>query len=350
MQDANHNKADAKDYLNLGNIFKSEGNWEVAIEKYNAALQLKPNFAPALNQLAAIYEGQNNFEQALQYRQRAAQLQPDNATVQARLAKTKMKLRDTQKNSHLRGNNSMQETSQILEKYPENINDLMKSRPERINFLSQINQSNFYLEIGVNKGVTFNQIKIKNKVAVDPRFRFKYIDYACEHIRFYEITSDEFFRTSSNEVFDFIYLDGLHIFEQTFRDFCATLAMSNEKTIWLIDDTVPSDMFAADRSLERGVRLRQATGGKGGAWMGDVFKTIYAIHDFFPQFSYATFPGHGQTVVWRETRKDFQPRWNSLSEITALTYLDFLETKEEIINISTPQEIITCLKQSFDFK
>jgi len=234
--------------------------------------------------------------------------------------------------------------SQILEKNPENLDTVMKNRPDRINILSRINNSNSYLEIGVSKGITFNQVVIKNKVAVDPKFRFDYQQQQSEFCQFYEITSDEFFKKGKKPIFDFIYLDGLHIFEQTFRDFCATLTMAHEKTIWLVDDTVPSDVFAADRSPQRCRSLRHSTGGKGGAWMGDVFKAVYAIHDFFPQFNYATFPGHGQTVIWREIRTNFEPKFNSLAAITNLTYLDFLETKEEIMNLATPQEIVVSLQ------
>ncbi|NEP71306.1 MAG: class I SAM-dependent methyltransferase [Okeania sp. SIO2G4] len=50
---------------------------------------------------------------------------------------------------------------------------------------------------------------------------------------FLEVSSDEFFRSYAKEFesFDLIYLDGLHTFEQTFRDFCAFLAVAHSKTI-----------------------------------------------------------------------------------------------------------------------
>ncbi|NEQ76784.1 MAG: DUF563 domain-containing protein, partial [Okeania sp. SIO2C9] len=44
-----------------------------------------------------------------------------------------------------------------------------KSRSDRLNKFASINQSSRYLEIGVSKGLTFNAINIKNKVAVDPQ-------------------------------------------------------------------------------------------------------------------------------------------------------------------------------------
>jgi tetratricopeptide (TPR) repeat protein len=279
-------------------------------------------------------------EKALEYFKKVILKYPEHFSgyVQARVQLQQLK----------RFDEASQCITQLLNRCPHNVDVFMKDRPGRINILSKINKATSYLEIGVAGGTTFLQIMIKKKIAVDPKFRFNYLDHQSEYIKLYEITSDEFFRTKTPEVFDFIYLDGLHTFEQTFRDFCGTLTMAHEKTIWLIDDTVPSDKFAADRSQQRCLQLRRADGIEGKAWMGDVFKVVYAIHDFFPQFNYATFTGHGQTVIWRDTRTDFKPHWDSLSAITDLSYLDFLETKEKIMNFADNNEIIARLKHSLD--
>ncbi len=202
-----------------------------------------------------------------------------------------------------------------------------RSRSDRLNRLASINQSSRYLEIGVSKGITFNAVKISNKVAVDPQFRLNKDKYATDKVVFLEISSDEFFRSYAKDFkpFDLIYLDGLHTFEQTFRDFCATQAYAHSKTIWLIDDTCPGSYAQAQSSLNRCRQIQKFSGEKTASWMGDVFKIVAAIHDFFPQYSLATFPHHGQTVVWNHPRKDFQPLWNSLEIISRLEYADFVE-------------------------
>ncbi|NEP80264.1 MAG: DUF563 domain-containing protein, partial [Okeania sp. SIO3B3] len=143
--------------------------------------------------------------------------------------------------------------------YPINNSIVVKSRSARLNQLARINQSSNYLEIGVCKGVTFNAIKIKNKVAVDPKLKFNTNKYATENIVFLEVTSDEFFRNYAKKFnsFDLIYLDGLHTFEQTFRDFCASLSLAHAKTIWLIDDTCPGSYAQAQPSLQNCAKLRQ---------------------------------------------------------------------------------------------
>ncbi|MDY6938048.1 MAG: tetratricopeptide repeat protein [Cyanobacteriota bacterium] len=322
-----------------GNQFMEEGDFEKAIQEYQKALEVNPNYIPALSKLAEIYEIQKEFSRSLEYNQKIATLRPDRISAYMKLAKTMTNQGRLEEASHI--------YSQVLKKFPGNLDDVMKSRFARINFLATLNKSVSYLEIGVCKGVTFTQIALPNKVAVDPKFQFNYSDYKSEKVEFHEITSDDFFKLDTDDLFDFIYLDGLHIFEQTFRDFCSTLSMAHGKTIWLIDDTVPSDRFAAERSQKECGKLRRAAGHEGSEWMGDVFKIVYAIHDFFPQFSYATFPHHGQTVVWRETRKCFKPHLNSLSAISNLTFQDFLNTKEAIMNFQKPTEIIALLNDRF---
>jgi hypothetical protein len=80
--------------------------------------------------------------------------------------------------------------------------------------------------------------------------------------------------------------------------------------------------------------------------MGDVYKVVFLIHDFFPQYSYATFQGHGQTAVWLETRKDFTPTWNSLGKIGRLGYRDFLRLKDSHLSIMEDQRILEAVERS----
>jgi hypothetical protein len=206
---------------------------------------------------------------------------------------------------------------------------------KRLNSLANINSSQNYLEVGVCTGETFLQIDVPFKIGVDPNFVFSFKDYANEDTKFYEMSSDEFWSNPHNNKykFDLIYLDGLHTFEQTFRDFCASLKHSHDSTIWLLDDTCPIGWFAAHPDPVFVWKARKLLRIKETFWMGDVFKVFLAIHDFFPQFSYATFPKHGQTVVWKESRRNFNPTWNSLKIISKMGYHDFLMIKDSHLNV-----------------
>ncbi|GEM_PF-567943 len=225
----------------------------------------------------------------------------------------------------------------------------LKIRSSRLNTLASINQSSSYLEIGVHKGQTFKEIKVEKKVAVDPKFLLNQNEYDSKNVVFLEITSDEFFRNFAKDFpeFDLIYLDGLHCFEQTYRDFCASIACAHSKTIWLIDDTCPGSYAQAQSSHQLAKRLKQLSGEKDGSWMGDVFKVVAAIHDFFPQYSFATFPDHGQTVVWKKWRTDFQPKWNNLEMISRLEYADFVELQGTLFKRQAYEKIFEIIRRDF---
>lgn len=215
-------------------------------------------------------------------------------------------------------------------------------RFERLNALAAVNNASSYLEIGVSEGNTFFQVAVEVKVGVDPRFRFDSDERSDDLTRFHEITSDHFFATvaSSYAPFDLIYLDGLHKFEQTFRDFCASLAFSHHGTIWLIDDTRPTSYASSLAEPAAVHRIRADTGDSDNRWHGDAFKAVLAIADFFPQFSFATFTGHGQTAVWFEPRSDFAPRWNNLETISRFDFAKYLEIADEVMNFADTTTIV----------
>ena len=208
----------------------------------------------------------------------------------------------------------------------------------RISYLSGLNNARKYLEIGVWSGSTFFPVKIPIKVAVDPRFVFNPADHKKDGTYFLEITSDEFFlkldrrelsfdaETSPEKIkFDVIFIDGYHTFEQSFKDFENSLRYSHEKTLWLIDDTVPSDAYSAlpDPAVSR--YKRKLAGLERGDWHGDVFKTIFAIHDRYPEISYCTLMGaNPQTVLWRAPKSGRVPVFSSLTEIKKTTYYDMI--------------------------
>ena len=80
--------------------------------------------------------------------------------------------------------------------------------------------------------------------------------------------------------------------------------------------------------------------------MGDVYKVVFVIHDFFPQYSYASFPNHGQTVIWPETRWNFTPTWNSLEKISRLGYRDFQRYRDSHMAITGAAEILEAVGRS----
>ena len=195
----------------------------------------------------------------------------------------------------------------------------------RINRIADRLKPPNYLEIGVEKAVTFLQVDIENKIAVDPNFCFDptikpFVGRGVYH----PTSSDEFFSHYAGPDLGLVFLDGLHHSEQTLRDLLNVLVFSNSQTVILIDDVVPSDVFSSLRDHSHSIMFREMNNQVGGAWHGDVFRVIFFLHDFFPTLSYATIEGGGnsQTLIWRSRRKGFKPRFNSLETIERLSYFD----------------------------
>jgi hypothetical protein len=207
----------------------------------------------------------------------------------------------------------------------------VRSRPERINAFLDIAKGGRYLEIGVHKGKTFHKIQASHKVGVDPKFMFDTAEYSSDSTEFWEITSDEFFARVAPryDKFDVIYLDGLHTFEQVFRDLITSLSYCHDDTIILIDDTVPVNVASFQKTPNDCSLLREELGINDKAWMGDVCKVVIAIKEFMPAWSYATFPNHGQTALVKRARQDFSASINSLEAISRLSYTEYLTLKKE---------------------
>ena len=212
----------------------------------------------------------------------------------------------------------------------------------RLSHLAELVDARSYLEIGVHNGATFNNVEIENKDAVDPTFHFDVRAFATPSVRFFEVTSDHFFLHFHKGVrYDLIFLDGLHTFEQTFRDFCASFAATHRRTLWLIDDVFPVDIYSAHPDQKTALRFRHGTGNKRKAWHGDVYKVVFAINDFFPNISFRTIKtgGNHQLVAWKAPRRDFRPRFNDLERISRLTYYD-LHDHLDVYRFGTEEEVL----------
>jgi len=219
----------------------------------------------------------------------------------------------------------------------------------RINAVARINKSNRYLEIGVNKGETFSDVDIAFKDGVDPAFQFDTLLLASEKLRFFSETSDEFWISDHPRKYDVIMLDGLHTFEQTFKDLLCSMRFSHERTVWLIDDTLPCDVFSAIPDQQRSYRERQKMRLDGFPWHGDVFKIVPAILYFLPVLEYVTIinSGNPQTLAWYNPRPNLQVTSNILESITRMTYFD-IEHNLSLFNLVDEVDALDRLNKAFD--
>ena len=68
-------------HTNLGNIYASEGQSDRAMEQYQIALRLKPNFIEAHNNLGALYASNGQLDKAIEEYQTALRLMPNFAAA-----------------------------------------------------------------------------------------------------------------------------------------------------------------------------------------------------------------------------------------------------------------------------
>jgi len=208
----------------------------------------------------------------------------------------------------------------------------------RVNRLMGLTQGHRYLEIGVEKGETFKAVSAPSKVAVDPKFKFDSHSepFSDPGNSYHETTSDHYFaQSSAAEQFDLIFLDGLHEYEQTYRDFTSSLARLSPGGIIVFDDTFPNDVFSSHRSHAILNSLRDAFGPSNTGWHGDVYKALAFVAVFHPDINYCSLAGRGvksQTFLWRRDqaktvtgRPSPELYQNQISNMHQLHYLWLLE-------------------------
>jgi hypothetical protein len=140
-----------------------------------------------------------------------------------------------------------------------------------------------YLEIGVADGTTLQAVSSGEKHGVDP-FPLFNTKQLPQGITFDTSTSNHYFDSlSKDKKFQFIFLDGLHEFNQLYIDFINALKHITTPGWILIDDMVPSDSISAISSMEESYKARGVTRSEGYPWHGDCYKLLPVILDHFPQ-------------------------------------------------------------------
>ena len=153
------------------------------------------------------------------------------------------------------------------------------------------------LEIGSDLGLLVESIRINRIFAVDPVKNYK-IPFKFRHIKFFEMTSDEFFKNSS-ENFDLIYIDGLHTFEQSFNDLINSMGRlrSSGPSLIYLDDVLPNDEFSCLENPYDTFEGRKKLHGHLNdlSWMGSVYKIIPLLAEC--DLSYSTLNLDGKFVT-----------------------------------------------------
>jgi hypothetical protein len=120
--------------------------------------------------------------------------------------------------------------------------------------LLKFNKNAKYLEIGCAGNSLFNSIPLENKVGVDP-----------ESGGTIKTTSDVFFSTNE-EIFDVVFIDGLHEYHQVQRDFENALKSIPVGGVICFHDMMPRNWVEANIPAIHD-----------GSWTGDVWKISFEL-------------------------------------------------------------------------
>jgi hypothetical protein len=132
------------------------------------------------------------------------------------------------------------------------------TRTSIINRLLALNQYRRYLEIGCQSDRNFKAVPAAEKTGVDPATGGTH-----------RMTSDRFFAENKGAIFDLVFIDGLHTYEQVRKDVVNSL-----KALAVGGVLVLHDMLPGSWEQERVPRLNQI-------WNGTVWKIAYELKRAF---------------------------------------------------------------------
>jgi len=156
-----------------------------------------------------------------------------------------------------------------------------------------------YLEIGTQFGWTLEAVDMPYKIGIDPNPKHS-LKFMPPGVKSLVMTSDEYFAAKNDLIlFDFIYIDGLHVFQTVYRDFVNSVNCLSEGGIILIDDVIPVDVYSADINQTRAVTERKIQGNISKAWQGDVYKLLKLIATEIPFLELKTiiYPSNAQALI-----------------------------------------------------
>ena len=200
-----------------------------------------------------------------------------------------------------------------------------------------------YLEIGVRNGDCFHAVEAPTRVAVDPHFTFR-PPLAARARRllgartgtfYFQTTSDGFFRRAAHRFapFDVVFVDGLHTYEQSYRDVENALRVLAARGVILVHDCSPSSAAAAAPTLDEAAR----TPGWAWEWNGDVYRTIVRLRTR-PDLRVSVLDcDHGVGIVARGQPDELLELTSE--EIAALDYDALSSDREELLGLRRAEDL-----------
>ncbi len=188
--------------------------------------------------------------------------------------------------------------------------------PDRFQIIQEtISRKNYktYLEIGCRNDEVFSNIKIAKKIGVDPVSGGTIRD-----------TSDNFFK-KSNKMFDIIFIDGLHEYDQVKKDINNSLLFLNDDGVIFLHDCMPMRF------------IHQAVPRAHVRWNGDVWKNIVESRTRSEIDTYVVYADHGIGVILKRPNKKLLTL--GISNFKKLKFRDFFYNYKDYLNIVYQEDL-----------
>jgi hypothetical protein len=198
-----------------------------------------------------------------------------------------------------------------------------------------------YLEIGVQNGANFFRIHAQHKVAVDPSFTFFNLRTFGLSLKYNRSKSSKYYRCSSDDyfsqhrfppLFDVIFIDGLHTFEQSLKDVLNALNRLSDTGVVILHDCNPPTAMEAypAKSWQHVARLRLP--GWSGVWCGEVWKTIVYLRVLRSDLRIFVLDCDlGIGIITKGVPESVSRL--KLQDISAMTFTDLAGNRTDLINL-----------------
>lgn len=209
-----------------------------------------------------------------------------------------------------------------------------------------------YLEIGVAKGDNFFPLNAKQKIAVDPRFRFKLrkkLKWLFKNrdnlkAKYHQVGSDDYFENEKLTCpLDVAFIDGLHSYQQSLKDVNNTLKHLKDDGVIIMHDCFPPNEASAHPATSVSDAASMNLPGWTGQWCGDVWKTVCYLRsnrDDLKIFVLDCDCGLGViTKSENESTLDL-----TVEDIDKLTYNELVQNKEKYLDLKHESYFFEFLK------
>lgn len=202
-----------------------------------------------------------------------------------------------------------------------------------------------YLEIGVDQGECFCAIRVAERVGVDPVAAAPKVAEQLKHAgsSYAAVTSDDFFAQHAPRMLDrgvdVVFIDGLHTYEQSYRDCVNALRYLNPGGVIFMHDCLPISAAeaCAAPSYDEAVRLNGP--GWSGLWTGDGWKAIVALRSLHADVEACVLDcDHGVGMVWRRPAR--RALGYTADQIAAMSYDDLVRDRTRLLGLRPPHHLL----------